>query len=226
MGASPSSLPTTESEEMYLIHVAMAAEDGIEGAVPLRTLAEMLSVTPISANQMVKKLVARGLAGYTPYQGVVLTEDGKRIAGRVLRVRRLWAVFLADRLGLSPAEADRVACDLEHVTPAEVVDRLAGLLGDPATAPSGQPIPAADGSEAPGPSVPLTELPVGGTGTVTAIDGSAAVESFLAASGAEPGSPVTVLAVVADNVLVELAGEQAHLSDAVAGAIRVRAAAP
>ena len=79
---------TSESEEMYLIHIAMAGEEGVQGPVGLSRLAEMLSVSPISVNQMVKKLVGRDLVVYVPYKGVELTGPGRAIADQVLRRRR------------------------------------------------------------------------------------------------------------------------------------------
>ena len=87
---------------------------------------------------------------YQPYHGVALTSAGRRVAGRVLRGRRLWACFLSGRLGYSPGEADTLACSLEHVTPPEAADRLARFLGDPAADPFDRPIPPSVESAAPG----------------------------------------------------------------------------
>jgi DtxR family Mn-dependent transcriptional regulator len=136
------SAPTTPREEMYLITLAVAEEDGRPAPLPLAGLAQSLGISPISANQMVRRLEERGLVEYHPYHGVTLTAAGRRAAGRVLRGRRLWASFLAGRLGYSPAEADALACSLEHVTPPEAADRLARFLGDPGATPWGEPIPA------------------------------------------------------------------------------------
>ena len=136
--ASPS---TTPSEEMYLITLVVAEEDGHTVPLPLAGLAQALGISPISANQMVRRLEERGLVEYHPYRGVALTPAGRRVAGRVLRGRRLWACFLSGHLGYSPDEADALACSLEHVTPPDAADRLARFLGDPAADPSGRPVP-------------------------------------------------------------------------------------
>ena len=82
---------TTEAEQMYLITIAMAAEDGHDGPVPVPRLAESLEVSRVSANEMIKKLADRGFVAYTPYKGAELTEAGSAIARTVLRRRRLWA---------------------------------------------------------------------------------------------------------------------------------------
>ena len=118
------------------------------------------SVSAASANEMVRKLERRGLMTYEPYRGVDLTDAGRRIAARVLRVRRLWARFLADRLGLTPEEADALACRLEHVTPDGAADRLDRFLDHPSVDPLGHPIPRDEGKPA-APLETLAEAPVG-----------------------------------------------------------------
>jgi DtxR family Mn-dependent transcriptional regulator len=213
---------TSESEEMYLIHIAMAGEEGVQGPVGLSRLAEMLSVSPISVNQMVKKLVGRGLVEYLPYKGVELTGAGREVADQVLRRRRLWALFLADQLGLSPARADAIACDLEHITPPDLADRLADLLGDPASGPQGRRIPRS-GRPAPPPTRHLlSELPVGGQATVIAVEASNAGRSFLAQEGVAPGATVTVVARAADgDCLIQVGDADVHVAGRLAASIAV-----
>jgi DtxR family Mn-dependent transcriptional regulator len=213
---------TSESEEMYLIHIAMAGEEGVEGPVGLSRLAEMLSVSPVSVNQMVKKLVGRGMVEYLPYKGVELTGPGREIADQVLRRRRLWALFLAEQLGLSPNRADAIACDLEHITPPELADRLADLLGDPISGLQGRPIPN-PGRPSPARSLMiLSELPAGASCSVTRVEGSAAVRSFLVKEGLVPGATVSVLAVGRDgDVLLGVDSHDVHLAGQLTGNVLV-----
>ena len=145
---------TSEAEEMYLITVARAIEDGRTEPVSMSHVATQLDVTGVSVNQMIRKLDARGFVEYEPYRGVSLTDRGREIASSILRRRRLWGVFLSEQLGMSPARADDVACDLEHVTPDEVADLLSGFLGDPSSGPQGRAIPAGVDDVA----VPATDL--------------------------------------------------------------------
>ena len=133
---------TSEAEQMYLITVAREAECGRAGPVRVGRIAEVLKVSVPSANEMIRKLHNRGLLTYEPYRGVVLTAAGAQIAAQVLRTRRLWATFLVDHLGFSPAAADDQACHLEHATTPEAADRLATFLGNPEAGPLGNPIPA------------------------------------------------------------------------------------
>jgi len=219
MGAEPT---TSESEEMYLIHIAMAGEEGVEGPVGLSRIAEMLAVSSVSANQMVKKLAGRGLVEYLPYKGVELTSPGREIADQVLRGRRLWALFLAEQLELSPARADAIACDLEHITPPDLADRLAHLLGDPTRGPEGRPIPNPGKPAPPGRSMALTELAVGSAGTVIRVDGSDATRSFLAGEGLVPGSGLTLLARGnGGDCLVQVGSADVHLAGPLTGSVVV-----
>jgi DtxR family Mn-dependent transcriptional regulator len=214
---------TTESEEMYLITVAMAVEDGRMDPVPVPHLAKALSVSKVAANEMIKKLEGRGLVTYTPYRGVRLTSEGDAVARVILRRRRLWALFLSEHLGLAAAAADAVACEFEHVTPADVAGRLAAFLGDPTVGPSGKPIPRDEGE---GPlavrEVALPEMTVGHGGTVVRGPHDAATRSFLMEEGLAEGAAITLLAVGDDGgCLVGTSHGSVHLSAGVAAGLFV-----
>jgi DtxR family Mn-dependent transcriptional regulator len=214
---------TSEAEQMYLITIAMAAEDGHEGPVPVPDLAKQLAVSRVSANEMVKKLADRGLVAYTPYKGADLTEAGAAIARRVLRRRRLWALFLADHLGLTPAAADAVACEFEHVTPGEVAAQLAHFLGDPSVGPQGKPIPSDEEHGAAGIALhALGDSLVGRRVEIVRVGGDAAAHSFLEAQGVAPGAKVTVVALSDDGgCLLETGHGHVHLSGTLAGLVAV-----
>ena len=201
---------TSEAEEMYLITVARAIEDGEGPPVSVSTLAKELDVTSVSANQMVKKLETLGLVDYTPYKGVTLTDDGDRLAGSVLRSRRLWGVFLVEHLGLTPERADEVACEMEHVTPSEVADRLSEFLGDPSIGPKGRGIPGG-GEPTVAATERLTDVAVGDE--VRILSAPDPVDGFLASSGLVLGSTIRVVAVSPGaSTLVEGGGTAIHIS--------------
>jgi len=214
---------TSESEQMYLITIAMAAEDGHEGPVPVPRLAQSLEVSRVSANEMIKKLAERGLVAYTPYKGADLTAEGAAIARTVLRRRRLWALFLADHLGLTPVAADAVACEFEHITPTEVAQQLAHFLGDPSVGPQGKPIPSDEGSPAAGVALhSLSESLVGRTVEVVRIGGDPASHSFLESQGLIPGAAVTVLALSDDGgCLLDTGRAQVHVAASLAALVSV-----
>jgi DtxR family Mn-dependent transcriptional regulator len=210
---------TTESEEMYLITIARAVEDGLEPPVPISEVARVLGVSGVSANQMVKKLESLDLVVYVPYKGVALTDKGDTLARAVLRNRRLWGLFLSDHLGLSPESADEVACEMEHITPEYVADRLSEFLGDPRFGPTGKPIPnrAHDAEVS---TVRLTDAPTGSPLTVHSV--ASPYDVFLESQGVGRGSSVTVLASTNEGaVLVKSASGTVQLSADVASAVVV-----
>lgn len=221
--AENAAVATSESEEMYLITIAMAIEEGQEPPIPVPRLADALDVSRVSANEMIKKLDARGLIEYVPYKGAVLQPEGELIARRILRRRRLWSVFLADQLGLTPQAADAVACEFEHVTPTDVAQRLAEFLGDPKVGPQGKPIPLP--VDEPGTRsewAPLPELGVGMAGEVVRLDGDSTVQGYLRDQGLTPGAVVTLLAASDDGgVLVRTEAGGLNLSQQIAGLVGV-----
>ncbi len=221
--SAPELVSTSESEQMYLITVARAVEAGIEGPIAISKIAKTLDVSVPSANEMVRKLDARGLVIYEPYHGVLLTEAGNRIADQVLRTRRLWATFLAEHLGFSPADADDQACDLEHSTTAAAADRLATFLGNPAAGPLGRRIPdtrSPQGNR--DPDIRLAKVPVGASAEVTSVSATGRPLDFLTAEGVLVGSIVKVTASGESGILIEVDGSDIHLDGKLAAAIAVR----
>ena len=217
--AMPDSYLTSEAEEMYIITVARAIEDGVGPPVPVSTISGVLEVSSVSANQMIKKLEAAGLVVYTPYKGVALTGRGDELANTVLRNRRLWGRFLADHLGLTPAKADEVACEMEHVTPDMVAERLASFLGDPTTGPTGKPIPVVSGSVSVA-TVALQDVVVGESVAVAAVDPEH--RSFLLSQGIDTGTEVSILGVGGDgSVLVQGPTAPLHIATEVAAGVEV-----
>ncbi len=212
---------TSESEEMYLITVARAAEEGRSGPIPVAAIAATLHVSVASANEMVRKLAARDLVGYEPYRGVSLTATGAQVANRVLRIRRLWATFLAEYLGFSPAEADAQACDLEHVTTPDAANRLADFLGDPSAGPLGHPIPPESSTTASS-TVPLAHIGAGTAAIVAAVDHPDRIRAFLAAEGLVPAARLEMVATGASGMLVRIAGHDVSIDLGLAESIRVQ----
>lgn len=112
-------------------------------------LASALDVSPGTVTSMLKTLSDSGLAVYTPYEGVELTESGRTLALRVLRRHRLIELFLERTLKLSWDEVHDEAENMEHAVSDLLVDRIDEYLGFPASDPHGDPIPRADGTVAP-----------------------------------------------------------------------------
>ncbi|MCA9144843.1 MAG: metal-dependent transcriptional regulator [Planctomycetaceae bacterium] len=109
-------------------------------------IATALGVSPGTVTSMLKTLNESGLAEYTPYEGVRLTESGRNLALRVLRRHRLIELFLAQTLELSWDEVHEEAENMEHAVSDHLIDRIEKFLGYPTTDPHGDPIPRADGT--------------------------------------------------------------------------------
>lgn len=164
------SKPMSESTEMYLKAIAELDD---RNSVAVARLAERLSVTNVSANEMVRRLGEQGLVLHKPYKGVTLTKKGRGVASNVLRRQRLWERFLHDHLKVEWAQVYEYACSLEHATAPEVTEALAEFLGNPETCPRGNPIPAVDGSFEPLNGILLSEVKVGATVRVLAVNATA-----------------------------------------------------
>jgi DtxR family Mn-dependent transcriptional regulator len=213
----------SESEEMYLLTVAKLVEAGAQAPIPVSRLAQELSIQPISANQMIRKLEEAGWVRYTPYKGVTLTAEGEGLARRTLRRRRLWEVFLVDKLKMTPDEADELACRLEHVLPAEVAERLAGFLDHPATSPRGEPIPDPGTAISLPEDTALSQMEVGQGGQITRVEAEGSVQAFLAGEGVRAGARVTMLGRGKEGTaLAEVEGRPVYLARGVAEKIWVR----
>ncbi|MCH2123516.1 MAG: metal-dependent transcriptional regulator [Pirellulaceae bacterium] len=124
-------------------------------------LADELGVSPGTVTSMLKTLGDSGLAKYTPYEGVELTDSGRILALRVLRRHRLIELFLEKTLELSWDEVHDEAENMEHAVSDLLVDRMDEYLGFPGVDPHGDPIPNADGTVKQTSSQPLTESRVG-----------------------------------------------------------------
>lgn len=186
------SLPQmSASTEMYL---KAMVELGLSNVVSIGRLAERLNVTPVSANEMVRRLGDQGLLTHTPYKGVSLTDKGREAACNVVRRQRLWEVFLYEHLHIEWAKLYELACSLEHATAPEVTEALAAFLGDPKFCPRGNPIPAADGSFLPLDGRPLSTASVGETVEVLAVNATTTdVLKYLQERGILPGQTIRVL---------------------------------
>ncbi len=209
----------SESVQMYLVTIARLRETN--QPVPLSQLAQQLSVSPVSVNEMCRKLQDQGFVVYRPYRGASLTPEGERRAHYILRRHRLWEVFLVEHLGLAYAEAHQAACQLEHSTPNEVANRLEALLGHPSVSPTGEPIPKANGELPERIVVPLAGLAAGQQGHVVRCEVSDADRAFLDEQGVHPGGMLMVLATAEGSLLVDVGGERISLARTLAQAIQV-----
>jgi DtxR family Mn-dependent transcriptional regulator len=213
---------SSENEQMYLVMTALLEEETPGERVSLTNLANALSIQPVSANQMVRKLSEGGYLDYQPYKGVSLTNDGQRIVRRILRFRRLWETFLVKQLGFSLEQADQLACRMEHITTEGLAARLGKFLDDPTVSPSGKPIPAQAAIEPVAVVICLSELSFDHPAVIAEAGASDQGKSFLTAQGLVPGAQVRVLGRGSHgDVLVGVNDQEVHLTEGLLAGILV-----
>lgn len=155
------------TEENYIkaiFHLQQAS-----GTVNTNDLAASLHTKPASVTDMLKKLKAKFLLHYKPYQEFSLTVKGNKIALAIVRRHRLWECFLVDKLKFGWDEVHDVAEELEHVGSKKLIDQLDLFLGFPKVDPHGDPIPDGNGKMSIPVHIGLIDLPVNKSAEITAV---------------------------------------------------------
>jgi len=164
------------------------------GAAATTDIALRLAIAPASVSGMVRRLADQGLVDHERYHGVRLTDEGRRVALRMLRRHRVIEAYLTRALGY---EWDRVhdeAERLEHAASDELIDRMESAIGTPGVDPHGAPIPTREGKIDEREHVSLAELEPRQTGRVVRVsDEDASRLRYLGELGLVPGARVTML---------------------------------
>jgi DtxR family Mn-dependent transcriptional regulator len=221
-----------DTTEMYLRTIYELVEEGI---VPLRArIAERLHQSGPTVSQTVARMERDGLLTVEGDRHLELTEEGRRLAVRVMRKHRLAERLLTDVIGLDWELVHAEACRWEHVISETVERRLLELLGNPTESPYGNPIPGLD-------ELGQDELPadfMDGVESLQSVAGSdesrvhvrriseemqkdEVLMSALRRVGAVPDKTVTVVATT-EGVLVGSGGETAEIFPDAAEHIFVR----
>lgn len=217
----------SEAVQDYLKTIYKLQEQG--GAVSTSALAEAMGVAAASATGMVKKLAGLKLARHSPYQGVVLTKAGQKMALEVIRHHRLLELYLAEALGYSWDKVHEEAERLEHVISEEFEEKIFEALGRPTRDPHGDPIPTKEGMLVAGSHERLSEMEPGATGVIRRVsDRNAEMLRYLAVRGLVPDATVQVVEKAPFNGPITVkTGETAHvLGRDLASHIHVESGAP
>lgn len=151
------------TEENYLKAIFTLSHLFEESEVSTNQISDHLKNKAATVTDMLKRLAEKKLINYIPYQGVKLTEKGKRTAIKVIRKHRLWEVFLVDKLKFKWDEVHEIAEQLEHINSDELIQRLDEFLGKPKFDPHGDPIPDANGQLNSVKALPLNQHKAKGT---------------------------------------------------------------
>lgn len=169
----------------------LQAQDGV---VSTSALADAMEVTAASATGMVKKLANLKLVRHNPYQGVVLSKAGEKMALEIIRHHRLLELYLAEALGYGWDQVHEEAERMEHVISEEFEEKIFEALGRPTRDPHGDPIPAKDGTMITAEHDCLSDLEPGEKGVIRQVSNSdAEMLRYLGARGLVPDAALEVL---------------------------------
>jgi DtxR family transcriptional regulator, Mn-dependent transcriptional regulator len=133
------------AEEDYIKTIYELTIQNEDVLVKTNVISEYFGYTDQSVNEMIKKLAHKKLVSFLPYKGVKLTSKGRNEAIRMVRVHRIWEVFLTEKLGFSWEEVHEDAEKLEHATSEDLLEHLYAFLGKPSYCQHGNPIPDENG---------------------------------------------------------------------------------
>lgn len=166
----------TLSEENYLKAIFHLQKQHNE-EVSTNALAEEMQSKASSVTDMLKKMAEKKLVVYKKYQGVTLSDLGRKTAVEIIRKHRLWEVFLVEKLNFSWDEVHEIAEELEHIQSKKLTAELDRFLDFPKRDPHGDPIPDAEGNFLVINKAVLNQLSVGESGVFVGVKNSTA--SFL-----------------------------------------------
>lgn len=179
------------TEENYIKSIYSLSHQS--GEVSVSELARKLNVKLPTINSMIKKLAAKKVVAYAPYQGIKLSEKGNKEALSIIRKHRLAELFLVKIMGLGWEEVHDIAEQLEHVDSDLFYNRIDKLLGYPKADPHGEPIPDVNGKIISKNRISLSQVTEGTLAKITAVGNDE--KSFLDhlnAKGLQIGDSITV----------------------------------
>jgi len=156
---------------------------------------------------------------YKKYKGVSLTEAGSSSALSVIRRRRLWEVFLAEKLDLPHEEINDLAEQLEHIKSEGLIAQLDAYLGNPRVGFQGVSIPYSDGKFKKSVKKLVSELSAGTHGVCVGVqDTSMAFIRFLEKKCIVLGDTVIILEreEFDGSVKIEIDGKEIQISSQIA----------
>jgi manganese/zinc/iron transport system permease protein len=116
-------------------------KSGAEQATHLNQITRAVSSSYLLAHSLLCLLRFQRLVIKEGQRSYRLTAEGRIKAARIVRLHRLWEVYLAHYLDVSADRVHRNAEEMEHILTPELEQKLTLLLEDPKEDPHKQPIP-------------------------------------------------------------------------------------
>lgn len=179
---------------------------------------KQLNLSSSTLRAEIRKLKLKGLVQIDK-AGILLTQEGKKIADDLIRAHRLWESYLVQEFGLKQNQIHDEAERLEHILTSHQVDAVDRHLGYPALDPHGSPIPGRNEND----MRVLDQLNVHETGKIALRQPSVDIPHKLWTLGIGPGEVFEVMKK--ENVLViKTNDEEVEISNSLAKKIRIEPA--
>lgn len=133
---------TTENYLKNIYHLSK----GNSSLVSNKQIALTMGISPASVTEATRKLMKMGFIYYEKSYGIRLTSEGLLNSLSIIRRHRIWETYLVNELGFGWDEVHEIAEELEHVKNDKLINKLAGILGNPIYDPHGDPIPDEKGN--------------------------------------------------------------------------------
>lgn len=214
----------TSSREDYL--KAIAELQRSRERVGNRHIADYLGVSAASVSEIIRKMEKEGLVRSVEKRSIRLTRKGEEAAMRLVRIHRLWEVFLVEHLGYSWGDVHEEAERLEHAASPRLMEQLDRFLGYPEMCPHGRRIPGREEALPERSLSRLSDIPAGIPAVIRRVPESKDLLELLTSLGihlhetvalmeeeartgaflveAEEGQRLEVPAAAADAILVEV----------------------
>lgn len=111
-------------------------------SVPFNQIAKYQQASSLYLRLIMQSLVYNGWVNRVGPESYCLTPDGLLWAAKIVRLHRLWEVYLFDYVGVEVERVHRNAEEMEHIITPELEQQLVLLLKDPKEDPHHQPIPS------------------------------------------------------------------------------------
>ncbi len=113
---------------------------GERGPITKEKLMGKLAFNSALINDNLSRLKNKGLISMKN-QEIMLTEEGKKEANRLVRAHRLWETYMVQQMGMTEEQIHEEAEQYEHLLTDDMVEEVDEKLGYPATDPHGSRIP-------------------------------------------------------------------------------------
>jgi len=187
------------------------------GMVTKDILMSKLAFNPALLNAHLNTLIKQKLLKKNDAE-IILTEEGRQEANRLVRAHRLWETYLVQQMGMTEEQIHEEAEKYEHLLTDDMVEEVDATLGYPIKDPHGSPIPTRKDH----PDFPLSHLAEDSMAFIMEDQISETVHSRLRELGLLPDTPIEVLQRTKEFIEVKLNGSSVKVPVKLAREINIR----